>query len=267
MPRPLLYGLAGVLTLVTLVLTLAYLFQRKLIYLPTDGPLPHAADLLPGAREVTFATADGLRLAAWFVPGPGATVLVLAGNAGNRADRAPLAAALRARGLAVLLVDYRGYGGNPGDPTEEGLALDARAARAHLIDHEGVRPDRLVYYGESLGAAVAARLAAEHPPAGLVLRSPFVDLPSAAAVHYPVLPVRALLKDTFPVADTVRRVRVPTAVVYGTADEVVPPDQSQAVADAAAGPVTRVAVAGADHNDRVLLDGPDLIDAVAALAR
>jgi fermentation-respiration switch protein FrsA (DUF1100 family) len=227
-------------------------------------------DVLPGATEVSFATADGLRLNAWLVPAEGAdrgvTVLVAPGNAGDRSLRAPLADALRRRGLSVLLLDYRGYGANPGAPTEAGLALDARAARRFLVEDLRVRPDRLIYYGESLGAAVVTELATEHPAAGLVLRSPFVDLASVAAVHYPVLPARALLKDRFPVADTIARVPLPTTVVLGTADAIVPPEQSRAVAAAAAGPATLIEVPGADHNDLALLTGRELIDAVDQLA-
>ena len=90
-------------------------------------------------------------------------------------------------GFGVLLFDYRGYGGNPGSPTESGLALDVRAAFRFLVEEAGVPPQRLLYYGESLGAAVVTELATEHPPAGLLLRSPFVDLAAVGQVHYPFL--------------------------------------------------------------------------------
>jgi fermentation-respiration switch protein FrsA (DUF1100 family) len=264
------YAVAGLLVLVAVVLTLAYVVQRRLIYLPSSGPVPPAREVLSGATEVSFRTADGLRLNAWFVPAAapdrGVSVLVAPGNAGDRSLRAPLAEALRRRGLSVLLLDYRGYGANPGDPTEAGLALDVRAARQFLVDELRVRPDRLIYYGESLGAAVVTELATEHPGAGLLLRSPFVDLASVASVHYPLLPVRALLKDRFPVADNLARVHMPITVVLGTADIIVPPRQSRAVAAAAPGPTTLVEVAGADHNDAALLTGHDLINAVDLLA-
>jgi fermentation-respiration switch protein FrsA (DUF1100 family) len=193
-------------------------------------------------------------------------VLVADGNGGHRGLRAPLAAALARRGLAVLLFDYRGYGGNPGSPSEEGLARDVRAARASLLEEAGVPPDRLLYLGESLGAAVVTELATEHPPAALVLRSPFVDLAAVGAEHYPFLPVRALLRDRYPVAERVATIRVPTTVVLGDADSIVPPAQSRAVAAAAAGLHRLVEVPGADHNDRVLLDGDALVDAVVELA-
>jgi len=181
--------------------------------------------------------------------------------------RAPLARELSAAGLAVLLFDYRGYGGNPGSPSEDGLALDVRAAREFLLREAHVPPDRLLYFGESLGAAVVTELATQHPPAGLVLRSPFVDLASVGAVHYPFLPVRALLRDRYPVAERLGDVQVATTVVYGSSDSIVPPRQSRAVAHAAAQLHRLVEVPGADHNDLVLLDGEAVVSAVVELAR
>src|SRR5204863_8880264 len=142
----------------------------------------------------------------------------------------------------------------PGSPTQDGLARDVRAAREYLVGPGGIPADRVIYYGESLGAAVVTELATAYPPAGLVLRSPFEDLAGVGRYHYPMLPVRALLRDRFPVADLIGRVTAPTVVVYGTADSIVPPGQSRAVAARSGGPVRLVAVDGADHNDPVLLD-------------
>jgi uncharacterized protein len=259
----------GVLLVAALVLVGGlWLFQRELVYLPSDGPVAPAATALAGAQDVTLATADGLALGAWFVPARGerrdVTVLVANGNAGDRSARAPLAAALRSNGLDVLLVDYRGFGGNPGRPSEQGLALDARAAYDHLVRDRGVPPRRLVLLGESLGSAVVARLATEAPVAGMVLRSPFVDLPAVGELVYPFLPVRVLLADRFPVTELVARARVPTTVVLGEADRTIPPAQSRSVAAAAGGPV--VAVPGADHNDAVLGHGPAVVGAVVDMA-
>ncbi|MGH8836383.1 MAG: alpha/beta hydrolase, partial [Actinomycetes bacterium] len=245
-----------------LLLSLLWVFQRRLIYFPSRAPLPPAGHVLAGAHDVTLRTADGLELGAWFVPARepdrNLAVLVAAGNAGDRSMHAPLARSLADRGLVVLLFDYRGYGGNPGSPTEHGLGQDVRGARAFLVD-VGVPPERILYYGESLGAAVVVELATEHPPAGLVLRSPFVDLASVAREHYPFVPAGLLLRERYPVTDRLATVRVPTAVVYGTRDTIVPPAQSRRVADAAAGPVRLVAVHGADHNDPVLLNGDELV--------
>jgi uncharacterized protein len=243
--------------------------QRRLIYLPDTAPVAAAETWLPGGRDVVLTTSDGLELGAWWLPAPDGdapAVLVAQGNGGARDLRAPLAGALADRGLSVLLFDYRGYGGNPGSPSEEGLARDVRAARQWLVEEAGVDPARLLYYGESLGAAVVTELATEHPPAGLVLRSPFTDLAAVGRVHYPFLPVRALLRDRFPVAELIAQVQAPTVVVYGSADSIVPPEQSRAVAEAAADLRKIVRVPDADHNDRALLDGPELIAAVVSLS-
>lgn len=250
-----------VVLLFTLLVGLLWTFQRSLIYLPDAGPVGAASAALPGARDVRLVAEDGVVLAAWYLPSvdPAApAVLVANGNGGHRGMRAPLARALHREGLSVLLFDYRGYGGNPGSPSEQGLSLDALAARDFLLREAHVPADRLVYFGESLGAAVAAGLAVEHPPAGLVLRSPFVDLAAVGHEHYPFLPVRALLRDRYPVAEQVRGIDVPTTVVYGSADSIVPPAQSRAVADAAARLHRVVEVPGADHNDLVLLEGDDV---------
>jgi pimeloyl-ACP methyl ester carboxylesterase len=258
-----------VMAVVLFVVLLSWAFQRRLIYLPSTGAVPSAATVLAGARDVQLTTTDGLRLGAWYVPGRVAagtfTVLVANGNAGDRSLRAPLARALANQGFGVLLFDYRGYGGNPGRPSEEGLARDVRAARQFLID-QGVPGERLLYYGESLGAAVVAELATEHPPAGLVLRSPFTELASVGQIHYPFLPVRALLKDRFPVAEYVARVTVPITVVYGTEDSIVPPEESRQSVAGARGPIRLVEVEGADHNDPALLNGEVLVQAVMELA-
>ncbi len=268
MVRTALVGIGVVVLVLALLTGLLWAFQRSLIYLPDAGPVPAAAAGLPGARDVVLTTADGLELGGWFLPADDGSpaVLVASGNAGHRGYRAPLAEALQEAGLSVLLFDYRGYGGNPGSPSEKGLALDVRAARDFLIEDADVPPERLLYLGESLGAAVVTELATEHPPAGLVLRSPFVALASVAAVHYPFLPVRALLRDRFPLAEQLARIDTPTTVVYGREDSIVPPDQSRAVADAAGRLHRLVAIDGADHNDGTLLDGPELVDAVVELA-
>ena len=247
-----------------------WVFQRRLIYQPDQSPPGPAADFLAGGQDVTLRTADGLELAAWYVPaqnGCRQTVLIAPGNAGNRAGRVPLVRALADRGLGVLLLEYRGYGGNPGSPDEAGLHADARAAQKFLTGEQAIPSSALIYFGESLGAAVVTDLALSYPPAAMVLRSPFTDLAAAAGEAFPALPVRHMLWDQWPVANDLSRIKVPTTVVYGTADTVIPPELSLAVAGAAGGPATVIAVPGANHNDQVLLDGPAVVDAVLAAAR
>ena len=259
-----------VVAVLAAALGLLWLFQRRLLYFPSPGPVPPAASVLPGAEDVTFETADGLRLAGWFVPAPPGgpadrvgrarpAVLVCNGNGGDRSMRAPLAAALSRMGLAVLLFDYRGYGGNPGHPTEGGLAADARAALGYLAGRPEVDPERVIYFGESLGAAVALRLATERPPAALVLRSPFASLAEVGRRHYPVLPVSLLLRDRYDSAALAGRLDAPLLVVAGGRDQIVPASHSRRLFDAAPQPKRLVVLDGADHNDDELLAGPRLL--------
>jgi fermentation-respiration switch protein FrsA (DUF1100 family) len=261
---------AGTAALLGLLVALLWLFQRQLIYFPPTGPLPPAAALVADGQDVDLRTSDGLRLGAWLIPprAPGRRVAVLVahGNGGDRSLQVPLARALADRGLTVLLFDYRGYAANPGSPTERGLSRDVRAAQRHLVEDVGIPADRIVYLGESLGAAVVSELATELPPGALVLRSPFVDLASVGERHYPLLPVRRLLKDRFPLAEHVRRVSVPITVVYGTRDGIVPPEQSRAVAAGAVPAAHVIAVEGADHNDPALVHGAAVVEAVTTAA-
>jgi fermentation-respiration switch protein FrsA (DUF1100 family) len=230
-----------------------------LIYLPTQTVRLIAGERR-GGKAVTFDTTDGLTLQGWFTPPEDGApvVIVFNGNAGNRGDRIPLATGLADNGFGVLLFDYRGYGGNQGRPTESGLGCDAIAAAAWVRLEAPDHP--VVYVGESLGAAVAIELALDHPPAVLVLRSPFTSLADVAAHHYWFLPVRALLWDEYPSIDRIAKVATPTLVIAGSADSIIPIDQSQAIYAALPQRKELLVIDGADHNDADLVAGSTVID-------
>ena len=247
------------------VLALFWTMQRRMMYFPTAHvPAPGAIGLT-SVEPVTFETSDGLALNGWFLAAPGSsplTILVFNGNAGKRAHRGPLAAALNRHGFQVLLLDYRGYGGNPGTPSESGFVADSRAARAYVLGRSDVDASRLVYFSESLGAAVALELAVAHPPAALILRSPFTSMADVGQHHYPFLPVRLLLRDRFPSIDRIHLIRSPLLVLAGARDRIVPTRQSQRLYTAAADPKTIVIVPEADHNDYELLAGNEMIQTI-----
>jgi len=246
--------------------------QHRIAYFPDLEALPPAAVVLPGAQDVTLTTSDGLRLVAWFVPpNPRVpvrdqAVLVAHGNAGSLSGRAQLASALADRGFAVLLVGYRGFSQNPGTPSQKGLVRDALAAQQELAAR-GFGPDKTIYFGESIGTGVVTALAAQVPPAGLVLRSPFTSLHDVGTT---VIPVPALVsvvmnRNAYPVATQLAAIDVPTTVLYGTCDETVPACQSEAVAAAALDLFEEVAVPGAGHNNALWM-GPTVADGVVRLA-
>ncbi|HUF47608.1 MAG TPA: alpha/beta hydrolase [Vicinamibacterales bacterium] len=263
-PRP--HPVLSVLTVVGVVLFVIWLAQRSLIYFP-DGDLPSPAAVgLPDAEVVMFETEDGLHLEAWFVPArpPVAdrTIVVFNGNAGHRGYRARLAALFAEYGFATLLVDYRGYGGNPGLPSEAGLERDARAAIGYLATRPDVDLTRVVYFGESLGAAVAIRLAQQYPPSALVLRSPFSSLVAIGQWHYPFMPVSWLARDRYPSIERIGSIACPILVIAGDADRIVPIEDTRELFDAAPEPRQLVVIAGADHNDESLSFGAELVRSV-----
>lgn len=268
-------SLLAVALVAAVVLVVLFVTQRSLIYFP--GSTSPDTGLPAEAQVIEFETADGLRLPGWFLPasgrleGPGAdpsprpAVLICNGNAGDRSHRLPLAEALSERGYAVLLFDYRGYAGNPGTPSEDGLRADARAAVEALAARPDVDPERIAYFGESLGAAVAGRLATERPPAALVLRSPPSSLGDVGRHHYPFLPVfDALLFDRYPLAEQLREVRVPVLVLVTQRDEIVPAELSRRVFDAAPEPKRYVPLDAGHHNDPALLAGDEMLAAVTS---
>ena len=241
--------IVGAWVLLTAALVLA---QRHLIYLPDRHVALPPADVAVTAVE----TADGIVHEVWVMPPDGvalARVVVFNGNAGNKGHRLTLARNLAAEGMEVLLFDYRGYGDTAGTPSEEGLMRDATAVAR--IAFQTDLP--VVFMGESLGAGPASWLAAQTDPDALVLRSPFTSLADLAHTHYPFVPT-ALLRDHFPVEETVSSLEVPVLVILGTGDSIVPPDLSRRVYQAVGGPRRLVEMDGLDHNDPGLSAGKDL---------
>ncbi len=203
-----------------------YLVQRRLMYFPSPDPAIRepAAYGLPEMKVVWLTTADGLRLLAWYRPPPAVERPVLVyfhGNAGHIGFRADKVRPYLDAGYGVLLLSYRGYSGNPGRPSEEGLYADGRAA-LNFLSHEGVAPDRLVLYGESLGAGVALELARGTPVAAVVLEAPFSSVADVAAHHFRFIPVRPLVRDRFENAAKIASTRAAVLVLHGEQDLVVP---------------------------------------------
>jgi fermentation-respiration switch protein FrsA (DUF1100 family) len=248
-----------ILALLAIVAALMLLFERRLIYFPTRAHDATPRGLGLAHEELALVAGDGVRLHGWFLPEAGSrlTLLVCHGNAGNvshRLDRALLAHARL--GVDVLLFDYRGYGKSEGAPDEEGTYRDARAAWDWLLAR-GQRPERIVLFGESLGAAVALQLALDTngTARALVLESPFASVPEMARAVYPFLPVWPLVRTRYDNAGKAGRLRLPLLVLHGERDDIVPFAQGRRVFDAAPEPKRFYAIPGASHNDTYIAGG------------
>jgi fermentation-respiration switch protein FrsA (DUF1100 family) len=226
----------------------------SLVYFPDRELYGDPGDVGLAFTDLTIPTEDGERLVGWWIPTRAeparAHVLFFHGNAGNVSHRIEHAARLTAAGLDVMLVDYRGYGKSTGRPSETGLHLDAQASLAALRAGPHVDPARIVLMGESLGGAVALRLALEAPPLACVLQSTFTSLRDVARAHYPAA-LSALAGEAFPSLERIRRLRAPVLMLHGDVDEIVPLAHAEALFAAAPEPRRLHIVAGAGHNDLV----------------
>jgi fermentation-respiration switch protein FrsA (DUF1100 family) len=204
------------------LLALMYVFQRAMMYFPDAARVAPAQAGLPRAAEVTFASSDGEKLLAWFVPPDAGKALVIyfQGNAEGLAARVGRFTWLTADGTGLLALCYRGYGGSSGTPSEDGLIRDAAAAYGFARERTPAR--RIVLFGESLGTAVAVALAAGHDVAAVILDAPFTSAAEVGAAAYPFAPVRWLMKDKFRSDERIGRVTAPLLVMHGEQDRIVP---------------------------------------------
>jgi len=252
-----LVGILGVVMILGLEKFALYFPDRPL------GATPRSEGL--AYEDVRFPASDGITLHGWWIPAPGARVTLVwfHGNAGNIGDRVHNIGFLhRVVGVNVFIFDYRGYGqsqGNRSDLSEEATYRDGRGALAHLSSRPDASRTRLVYFGRSLGAAVAVELARARPPAGLILETAFTTLKDVARVHYPFVPLW-FLRTKYESLHKIPEIRVPLLILHGDRDEVVPLEQAKRLYAAANEPKQLYVIRGASHNDTYVVGGAAYFD-------
>ncbi len=229
-----------------------FALQSSMVYYPEIGREMVATPRQAGLdyEDLKLVTADGVSLHGWFVPGAQSrgTVLFLHGNAGNISHRLDSLLMFHRLGYSTLIIDYRGYGNSGGKPSEQGTYQDAEAAWRHLIEARKIPPETIVLFGESLGGAVAAWLAARHRPGALVIASGFTSVPDLAAKFYPFLPVRWLSRFDYDTRAYLRTVEAPVFVAHSPEDEIIPYRHGRALYDAAKVPRQFLELSGG-HNE------------------
>jgi len=240
-----------------LLVVVVYFMQSRMLYLPgvsgrtlTVTPTDVGMDY----QDVFIETTDGVTLHGWFVAGRSSQVLLFFhGNAGNISHRLDSIRQFQDLGLSVLIVDYRGYGQSEGRTTERGIYRDADAAWQYLIEDRGIVASDIIVFGRSLGASVAARLAAQQQPLGLIVESSFTSVPDIAQDFYPWIPARWLSRLSHATREYVRDVKCPILVVHSRDDEIIPFRHGEAIFASANEPRTLLAIRGT-HNDAFLTD-------------
>ncbi len=237
--------IAALFVLLSLAAAMATGALERAVLYPFD---PRHVEAPDGLTETHLATADGAELVVWSARArPGKpVVLYFCGNAGNLAAREGRFHALTQRGFGLVAAGYRGSSGSTGKPSEATLTGDAQllAKEVPALVGDGA----VVYYGESLGSAVAIALAVEQPPAALVLEAPFSSLSDMATALYGSPGLARLARSHWPSRERIVNVAAPLLILHGAKDQLVPPAQGRALFEAAASPDKRFyEVPGAGH--------------------
>lgn len=238
------------------LLVLLFAVQGRLLYFPSRVITATPADAGLPYEEVRLRARDGVQLQAWFVPAAAdrGTILFFHGNAGNLSHRLISLQLFHQLGWNTLILSYRGYGRSEGHPSEKGTYLDAQAAWQYLVEERAVPPERIVLFGRSLGGAVAAWLAEQRSPGGVILESTFSSVPDLASEIYPFVPARLLVRFRYPTLARMPRIRCPVLVVHSPEDEIIPFRHGQRIFEAAAEPKAFLQLRGS-HNEGFVVSG------------
>jgi uncharacterized protein len=228
----------------------AWVLHRYFIYMPDKTRYAPKDVGLAGVKEILFKGRGGVTLIAWYLPARGRkpTLLYFTGNSGSTANRARKIEAIAASGYGAFMLNYRRYGGSGGWPTEENNAADAKAAFDQLRAL-GVAERDIVAYGESLGTAVATRLALHRPVKALVLEAPLTSVVDVGRQVWWFLPLWLIMTDQYRTLDRIGSVRVPLLIVHGARDSLIPVTQARELYAAANEPKTLSILRQGTHND------------------
>jgi fermentation-respiration switch protein FrsA (DUF1100 family) len=238
------------LSLITylIVLTYIYLFQRNLLYHPSDNGY-QGDEINFDYKEIFIQNKEGIKLKAWLHEKDlinKKTIIFFHGNAGNLRNRNYKLNELSKIDINFLIVSYRGFSGNQGKPTEQGLYEDARST-LDWLKINGAIEKNLILYGESLGSAVAIETAQNKDLAGIILESPFTSMVELAQKYYPVLPVKYLLKDKYETIKKLPNINSPLLVLHGKLDNIVPFSMGKKLFEKANEPKFKYFIDNDDH--------------------
>ncbi|HEY9767279.1 MAG TPA: alpha/beta fold hydrolase [Coleofasciculaceae cyanobacterium] len=243
---------------VTLYLAIIILLrwrQDKLIFLPDSNLKSTPQEYNLDYQDVWFDVEQD-KIHGWWIPAARPTapaLLYFHGNGSNNGDLTEIAAIFHSLGLAVLLIDYRGYGkSSPIFPNETRVYQDAEAAWRYLTTELLFEPQRTFVYGHSLGGAIAIDLASKHPDmAGLIVEGTFTSMKDMAdsIPFLAIFPLDWLITQRFDSITKIKVVKTPVLILHGRSDRTIPVSMANRLYAAAPEPKQLAIIDQANHDN------------------
>ena len=242
----------------------------QVLFHPRRDPPGRTPD--EGIHDVDFAVAPDVTVGGrLFVAAADAPVILyFHGNGELASDYDMLAPLYTAKGITLLVVDYRGYGRSGGRPTAAALIDDGRKIfeqTPDMLARHGLSCPRLYLMGRSLGSASAIDIAARVGDriAGLIIESGFA-FTFALITRLSTIAYSGDHEATqgFGNADKIAGVTVPTLIIHGTYDWIIPLGDGEALLDrSGASDKALIPIVGAGHNDLLYVGQKTYMESVA----
>ncbi len=245
--------------------------EKRFIFIPDKDLYITPGDWGLEYDDITFHTEDGLKLNGWFIPGKMKsmtadnlfTLLWFHGNAGNISHRLENIKMLYDRvHINIFIFDYRQYGKSEGKISEQGTYIDGGAALKYLQTRKDINHERIIIFGRSIGSAVAVDLAVKGKCCALILETPFTSMKDLAKYLYPFLPIGYILQTKYDSISKISDIKVPTLIMHGDKDELVPIEQGRKLYETANEPKEFYTSPGATHNDTYVVGGEEYFDVI-----
>ena len=201
-----------------------YLLQEKIIFLPTDEIYLEIDKDKLNAEEFNLKVNDQTTIHGYFFAekDPKGTIMFFHGNGGNLTNNFGRVAIAKKMGYNIAVFDYRGYGQSTGKiNSEEDLYQDAEAVYNYLVNEKKIPRNSIIFWGQSLGGAIAMEMAKRHPAKKLILESTFTNLANLTpnVLKYGVPDF--LKKYKFDNLEKFAGISTPILVIHSSEDEMI----------------------------------------------